>query len=42
MLNMIRGGGGGEYSAKRWVSTVKLVEKEVAVNLHTEGAVTFP
>ena len=35
-------GVGGGYSTQSWVSTVKLIEKAVAVNLHTEGAVTFP
>ena len=30
------------YSNQSWVSTVKLIKKAVAVNLHTEGAVTFP
>ena len=33
---------GGDYSTQSWVSTVKLIEKEEAVDLHTEGAVTFP
>ena len=33
---------GGDYSTQSWVSTVKLIEKAVAVNLHTEGAVRFP
>ena len=32
----------GDYSTQSWVSTVKLIEKEVAVNLHTEGAVRIP
>ena len=32
----------GGYSTQSWVSTVKLIEKAVAVNLHTEGVVTFP
>ena len=32
---------GGGYSTQSWVSTVKLIEKAVVVNLHTEGAVTF-
>ena len=36
------GGGGGGYSTQSWVSSVKLIEKVVKVNLHTEGAVTFP
>ena len=35
-------GGGGGYSTQSWVSTVKLIKKAVAVNLHTEGVVTFP
>ena len=34
--------GGGGFSTQSWVSAVKLIEKAVAVNLHTEGAVTFP
>ena len=33
---------GGGYSTQSWVSTVKLIEKAVLVNLHTEEAVTFP
>ena len=39
---LLTGGGGGGYSSESWVSTVKLIENVVAVNLHTEGAVTFP
>ena len=35
-------GAQGGYSTQSWVSTVKLIEKVIAVNLHTEGAVTFP
>ena len=35
-------GGGGSYSTQSLVSTVKLIEKAVVVNFHTEGAVTFP
>ena len=38
---LARGGGGG-YSTQSWVSTVKLIEKAVAVNLQTEGAVILP
>ena len=34
--------GGGGYSTQSWVSTVKLIDKAVAVNLQTEGVVTFP
>ena len=37
-----RGVGGRGDSTQSRVSTVKLIEKAVAVNLHTEGAVTFP
>ena len=29
-------GGGGRYSTQNWVLTVKLIEKVVAVNLHTD------
>ena len=32
----------GGYSTQSKVSTVKLIEKGVVVNLHTEGAVTVP
>ena len=32
----------GGYSSQSWISSVKLIEKAVSVNLHREGGVTFP
>ena len=36
LLHCTQGGGGrgGGYSTQSWVSTVKLMKKEIAVNLH--------